>query len=89
MPNVRGDKKALTVWIDTGLMERIDKLAEKADITRSKLVTNMIEVSVETLEKSQKVGLLQLSLIMRDMEDWLLSKWVTHIKKGNLESYKK
>lgn len=56
------------------VLERLDRLAKKGDMPRSKLISNMVEVGVDTLESSEKVGLLQISLLIRNlqesMHDW-------------------
>ena len=60
--------------IPVDLVERLDKLAEITDLPRQKLISNLVEAGIETLEDCQKVGLLQFSLLMRDMKkdmkDW-------------------
>jgi predicted DNA-binding protein len=56
------------------MLERLDKLAVITDLPRQKLISNLVEAGIETLEDCQKVGLLQFSLLMRDMKkdmkDW-------------------
>ena len=37
------------------VLERLDKLAKRGDIPRSKLIANLVEVGVETLEDCQKI----------------------------------
>ena len=57
---------------------RLDWLAEKADIPRSKLILNMVEVCVGYAEKTEKVGILQMSLLLRDAGEKLkevAKKW--------------
>ena len=57
---------------------RLDWLAEKADIPRSKLILNMVEVCVGYAEKTEKVGILQMSLLLRDAGEKLIEvakKW--------------
>ena len=57
MPTEKGDMQAVTIWIDKGLVARIEVLAEKGGLTRSKLITNLIDVGVEELEVMNKFGL--------------------------------
>jgi hypothetical protein len=60
------------------LAERIDNLAEKGGIPRSKLVLNMVEVSVDFLESTKKVGILHIAILFRDagvMLKELSKKW--------------
>ena len=53
------------------VLERLDKLAKLGDMPRSKLIANLVEVGVDTLEDCQKVGLLQASLLIRNMGESL------------------
>ncbi|SHI13066.1 ribbon-helix-helix protein, CopG family [Desulfofustis glycolicus] len=67
------------------LLERLDKLAQKGDIPRSKMIANVVEIAVDTLEDCQKIGLLQVSLLMRNMGEYLKS-WSKKMKeKKDLE----
>ena len=58
--------KKITFHCPDDIAERLDKIAEKGDIPRSKLVLNMVEVSLDFLESTQKVGILHLALLFRD-----------------------
>jgi predicted DNA-binding protein len=71
MPTEKGDKQAVTIWIDKSLAERIEKLAQKGDITRSKLITNIIEVGVEEIEIMDKMGFWAPARIFEDIRQWL------------------
>lgn len=75
MPKETEDKMAVTVWIDKRLVDRIDKLAEKADLTRSKLLVNMIEVTTGELEVMKTVGIYAIAKIFRDMKDAFDRGW--------------
>ena len=57
MPAEKGDKQAVTIWIKKDLVEKLDQFAEKGDLTRSKLISNLVEVGVEELTIMNKVGL--------------------------------
>jgi len=71
MPKETEDKMAVTVWLDKSLVERIDKLAEKGELTRSKLIANMIEVTTGELELMKTVGIYAIAKIFRDMKEAL------------------
>jgi hypothetical protein len=58
--------KKITFHCPDDIAERLDKLAEKGDIPRSKLVLNMVEISLDFLEATQKVGVLHLAILFRD-----------------------
>lgn len=67
------------------VLERLDKLAEITDLPRQKLISNLVEAGVEACEDCQKVGLLQFSLLMRDMKKHM-KEWAGKIsKKQDLE----
>jgi hypothetical protein len=53
------------------LAERINKLAEIGSIPKSKLILNLVEVGVDFLEDTQKVGILHLALLLRTAGDKL------------------
>jgi len=63
--------KKITFHCPDEIAERLDRLAEKADIPRSKLVLNIVEIMLDFLETTQKVGILQMSLLLRDAGDKL------------------
>jgi hypothetical protein len=80
------DSRRVTVWLPEDLIARVDRLSKKADIERGRLLRNIIEVTVDSLEKSEKVGLLQFSLLMRDMGEGL-QKWVDRLKKDGMKKF--
>jgi hypothetical protein len=80
------DGRRVTIWLPEGLIARADRLAEKAEMERGRLLRNIIEVGVETLEDTQKVGLLQVSLLLRDMAE-SLKGWVASVKKDGLKKF--
>jgi len=86
MPTEKGDKQAVTIWIDKTLAERIDKLAMKADITRSRLITNILEVVVGHLEKLNKLGVWATMRVFRDVEEWLMKRFEKGKMVGGVKS---
>lgn len=68
------DKQALTVWVDKELAARIDILAEKAGLTRSKITKNMIEVCVDQLEVMNTLGVLSTGVVFRNFKE-SISRW--------------
>ncbi len=70
--------KNITFHCPVELVERIDRLAEKGDLPRSKLIFNLVEIGVDYLEATEKVGILQLAILIRDAEGLLKTaskKW--------------
>lgn len=80
------DSRRVTVWLPEELVARADRLAAKGDMERGRLLRNLIEVGIESLEGSDKVGLLQLSLIIRDMED-ALKKWGEDFRREGFKKF--
>ena len=65
MPTEKGDKRSVTIWIEKETVSRLDALAEKGDITRNKLVINILEVEIDQLKKFKKIGFFAIALIIR------------------------
>ena len=61
--------QTLSVWIDEGVAESLTILAKKVGITRSKLVSNILEVAANDLRTLDKVGVLKLTVLLRDMQE--------------------
>lgn len=66
------------------IAERIDRLANKADLTRSKLILNMVDEMSKTLEITGKVGILQFALLLRDAGE-NLQQWAKKVKSKKVE----
>jgi|GEM_PF-3534379 len=88
MPKEKGDKMAITIWIDKSVVERIDVLAEKGGITRSTLLANLIKVNVEELEIMNKMGLWALARVYEDIRQKLKKRYgkLAEMEKGKLKS---
>lgn len=70
-PALKRDGLTVGVWLQRDLVDRLDSLAERAGITRSKLLANMIEMNVTSLERADSAGILPLVLLMRDLQEGL------------------
>jgi len=60
------------------IVKRLDRMAEKSELPRSKLILNMVEIMLDYAEFTQKVGILQLGMLFRDASDNLkkvAKKW--------------
>lgn len=67
-------QKPATIWFDEGVLDRIDRLAKRGDINRSRLIRNLTLIGVEYLEACEKFGVLQTALVMRDFGAWFKGK---------------
>ncbi len=64
-------KKNLTVWVDPELLEVADRLAERAGITRAKLLENILDVGIRELMGFEKWGVFTFALVIRNVKDKL------------------
>jgi hypothetical protein len=69
MEKHQGEKVA-TVWFDESVLDRVDRLAERGDISRSRLIRNLTVIGVEYLEAAEKFGMFQTALVLRDFAAW-------------------
>lgn len=75
--------KMVSFMIPQHVLDRVDRLAKKADIPRSKLLRNFVEVWSEAMEQSNKIGLWSFGVLMRDFKDICVS-WVVSLKEGDI-----
>ena len=73
-------KEQISLRIPKEVLERIDEIAGLADIDRSKLIINILDEATKTLMTTKKVGILQLSYLIRDLGEWM-NKWAVNIGK--------
>lgn len=55
--------------IDKSLIERLESIAEKADMSRQRLAQNIIKTGLEELETARKYKLTDIALKVRDLQD--------------------
>jgi len=65
--------KVVTIRLSSEDLDRLQRLADKAGITRHKFITNLIKTGIETLEELESVGLVRLALMARNAEEYLKS----------------
>lgn len=76
MPAVkRRNGRTVGLWLEKDLIARVDALADKAGITRSKFLANMVELNVKSLERADSLGILNMAILIRDLEEGLKG-WV-------------
>ena len=81
MKSADEDKMIITMWAERSLVNRLDVLAEKAGLSRSKLLQNLLKVSVDEMESMDKLGVLATAVVLRDFAVNLRS-WREGKKKG-------
>jgi hypothetical protein len=80
MPSEKGDKEAVTIWVDKSLVARIEKLAKKAGISRSQLITNILRETVGPLESLNALGVWATTRVFRDFGERMwkaVKEWKT------------
>lgn len=72
MNTTRKDKKPgrpVSIWMSEESIEKAERLAAKGGLSKSRLLANVLEVSLGELEFCNKVGILSLGLLLRDMQE--------------------
>ncbi len=64
-----GKEKPIPLKLDVALLDKIDSFAERGGLSKNQLMRNLITVGVEELERASLIGVLQLGLWMRDVEN--------------------
>ena len=59
-----GEKEYLGVWLKPETVEHIDRIAEKAHLSRSKLTANMIDASMPDIEFLESMGMVDVLLFL-------------------------
>jgi len=78
-------KQKISLYIPVDVLKRIDELAEKADLDRTKLMVTILDECTKTLKATEKVGLLQFSILLRDLGE-KMSEWAKKVKAKKVES---
>jgi predicted transcriptional regulator len=65
----KSNEKQFTVNLDTDILECLKSMAEHADISRHKLMVNLLTTGIEQIEVMKHVGIFQLGLLIRNMTD--------------------
>ena len=81
------ETKKISIDVPVETLEKLNTLAEMADIPRQKLIANILEVDADTLMDCKKVGILHLTLLLRDMA-FSMQEWAKKIReKKNLNGF--
>lgn len=70
--------RRVSIWLSEDSIHCADKLAKKADMERGRLLRNVLEMNLRSLERLDRVGLFQMSILLRDMGKQLDS-WVDFV----------
>lgn len=73
------NKALVSGWMDKEFVDRIDRLAAIAEISRSQLVQNILRETIPALEKMEKLRLFKFSCVLRDLGAQLIA-WSEDVK---------
>lgn len=80
-PRKKGEAVTLSLWVDRDLVEVLDRLAEKACLSRNQLANNILRVNLEELDACDKVGIYQMSVLLGNMSE-AIKAWVENLKEN-------
>ncbi len=78
------EPKKVTFHCSAGMNDELDRLAEKIGITKSKLINNLLEIELGEIGLLEKLGLVDFSLMLRHMKDYLVM-WREKMNKSKAE----
>ncbi|WP_299977060.1 ribbon-helix-helix protein, CopG family [Desulfobacula sp.] len=61
-------KIMVSIWLDPKIIRLIDNLAKRGHITRSEAIHNLIEVGYDELNLQKNIGLVKLTLLLRQFK---------------------
>ena len=70
----REDGITVSVRLDKELADRIDRMAEKVDLSRSKLAANLVEAELSDLKFFDSFGLVRLASGLQEIKDRIINK---------------
>lgn len=67
--------RVISICLPEEVISQLDHLAEKADMSRSKLISNLVEVVTPDLIRCDKIGLWKFNILLRDFQE-ACKQWV-------------
>jgi hypothetical protein len=77
---VKEAKKQYTLMLRPSVVDEIDRLAGKADLTRSQLMSNFIELALDQAKIMEKTGIFSVAVLSRD----LMTKFMEKVFSGKV-----
>ena len=62
-PKISEAKKQYTVMLKPSVVEEIDRIAKKMDLSRSQLMANLIDMGLEDAKLLDKIGVVKLVMV--------------------------
>ena len=69
----------ISIRLPDEVLERLETIANLADMDRSRLITNVLDEVSKTFISTKKVGLLQFSLLLRSLID-RMKEWAKEMR---------
>lgn len=82
-------KKNVNVWMEPEWIQRIDALAVRCELSRARLLENIIKMNVEELEVVGKLGFfsaVRFSRVLGDLREGIRS-WAEQLKMEGLSAF--
>jgi hypothetical protein len=70
--------------VPNDVLEKLDKIAKIADIDRTKLMVNILDETSKTLIATDKIGVLQFSILIRNLGE-KMQEWAKKVKSKKVE----
>lgn len=67
-------KVAVSFWIEKDSADKLEYLAEKGGLTKSKLLSNIVEAVVHDMMLVDKVGIVRLARYLQDLREAIKNK---------------
>lgn len=73
-PRVKEAKHQFTAMLKPSVVEEIDKYAEKIGLSRSQMISNILDIGLDEIRAMDKWGLLRVGVFTRDIVDKIRDK---------------
>jgi hypothetical protein len=71
---IKDGKVAVSFWVEKEIAEKLDYLADKGGITKSKLLSNMAEAMVHDMLIMDKIGAIRVARLYLDLREAIKNK---------------
>ncbi len=59
------DVPRVTIYMDPDLLEKVDQLADRMDISRSQMICNLIAMALDDVKMLERLGLIDLAIKLK------------------------
>lgn len=60
--------QTVSIWLDQDMLDRLDYISNRAGVSRSRLISNLLGVALEDAELYDKIGLFSLAIFLKDFK---------------------